>query len=91
LWPNSAELVENALGANVTEVPDFICAFDDFFHPFWQTIVRVREHKNLSDVSSCCLRVRHISLNPILFARQNQGAYRRVQLLTKRASTATLD
>jgi hypothetical protein len=46
LWPDSAELVENALGANVAQVPDFIGAFGDFFHPFWQTIVRVREHKN---------------------------------------------
>ena len=41
-----SELVENALGANVAQVPHFICAFGDFFHPFWQTIMRVREHKN---------------------------------------------
>ena len=46
LWPDSAELVENALGANVAQVPDFIGAFGDFFHSFRQTIVRVREHKN---------------------------------------------
>ncbi len=46
LWPDSAELVENALGANVAQVPDFICAPGDFFYPFRQTIMRVGEHEN---------------------------------------------
>jgi hypothetical protein len=47
LWPDSAELVENALGANVAQVPDFICAPGDFFYSFRQTIMRVREHENV--------------------------------------------
>ena len=44
--PDGTKFINNGFSANVTQVPDFICAPGDFFYPFWQTIVRVREHEN---------------------------------------------
>ena len=43
---DGTKFINNGFSANVTQVPDFICAPGDFFYPFWQTIVRVREHEN---------------------------------------------
>jgi hypothetical protein len=41
-----AKLVENALCANVAQMPDFIGIFGDFSHVLRQTIVRVRQNKD---------------------------------------------
>jgi hypothetical protein len=44
--PDGTKFINNGFSANVAQVPDFICAPGDFFHPFWQTIMRVGEHEN---------------------------------------------
>ena len=44
--PNPAELVENGLRANVTQVPDFVSIFGDFYNRFWQTIVGVGQNED---------------------------------------------
>jgi len=43
---NRAKLVENALCANVAQMPDFVRIFGDFSHFFRQTIVRVRQNED---------------------------------------------
>jgi hypothetical protein len=48
--PNPAELVENGLRANITQVPDFVSIFGDFSNRFWQTIVRVGQNENMQGV-----------------------------------------
>jgi hypothetical protein len=48
--PNSADLVENGLGANITQVPDFVSIFGDFSNRFWQTIVGVGQNENMQGV-----------------------------------------
>jgi hypothetical protein len=86
--PNHTKLIENGFRANISEMPDFIGALGDFFHPFRQVIVRVREHEN-ARLLVCSFQVRHIWFCRILFAPQSAGALTPV-LLTKRISTATL-
>ena len=58
--PNHTKLIENGVGANISEMPDFIGALGDFFHSFRQAIVRVREHENARRVI-WSFQVRHIS------------------------------
>jgi len=41
--PDRVQLVQNALSANIAQVPDFIGAFSHFDHRLGQAIVRVRE------------------------------------------------
>jgi hypothetical protein len=48
--PNPAELVENGLRANITQVPDFVSIFGDFSNRFWQTIVGVGQNENTQRV-----------------------------------------
>jgi hypothetical protein len=48
--PNPAELVENGLRANITQVPDFVSIFGDFSNRFWQTIVGVGQNENVQGV-----------------------------------------
>jgi hypothetical protein len=48
--PNSAEVVENGLRANITQVPDFVSIFGDFSNRFWQTIVGVRQNENMQGI-----------------------------------------
>ena len=48
--PNPAELVENGLRANITQMPDFVSIFGDFSNRFWQTIVRVGQNENMQGV-----------------------------------------
>jgi hypothetical protein len=48
--PNPAELVENGLRANITQVPDFVSIFGDFSNRFWQTIVGVGQNENMQGV-----------------------------------------
>jgi hypothetical protein len=48
--PNPAELVENALRANIAQVPDFVSIFGDFSNRFRQTIVGVGQNENTQGV-----------------------------------------
>jgi hypothetical protein len=48
--PNPAELVENGLGANITQMPDFVSIFGDFSNRVWQTIVGVGQNENMQGV-----------------------------------------
>jgi len=41
-----AHLVENALSANIAQVPDFIGALSHFAQCLRQTVMRVGEHEN---------------------------------------------
>ena len=43
---NCAEFVQNPFCANVSEVPDFICAFRHLTDVFRQTVVRVSQNEN---------------------------------------------
>ncbi len=58
-----AQLVENAFGANIAKMPDFIGASGDFSHVFGQTIMRVRDDENASHLVSCFFSVRRVSLH----------------------------
>jgi hypothetical protein len=60
--PDRAQLVENALSANIAQVPDFIGAFSHFAHRLRQTIMRVREDENTLHALSSMFSSRHISL-----------------------------
>jgi len=73
--PDGTQLVENVLGANIAQMPDFIGAFGDFFHPFWQTIVRVGEHENAPCLLLWFVEVRHIWVesNLIRAAKQKRA------------------
>ena len=88
---NRAQLVENVLGANIAQVPDFIGASGDFTHFFRQTIVRVREHENAPGLFLCFFQVRHILFKSDLILTANARRAPTRLLLTKRPSTATLD
>jgi len=56
-----AQLVQNALSANIAQVPDFIGAFRHFGHRLRQSIVGVREDENTVHVLSFMFGSRHIS------------------------------
>jgi hypothetical protein len=66
--PDRAQLVENALSANITQVPDFIGAFSHFDHRPRQAVMRVREHENWPHILLSMFSSRHISLISIVFA-----------------------
>jgi hypothetical protein len=59
--PDRVQLVQNALSANIAEVPDFIGAFSHFGHRPRQAIVGVREDENTLHVFSSMFGSRHIS------------------------------
>jgi len=48
--PNPAELVENGLRANITQVPDFVSIFGNLSNRFWQSIVGVSQNENMRGV-----------------------------------------
>src|SRR4029077_1300523 len=68
--PDRAQLVQNALSANIAQMPDFIGAFSHFAHRLRQAIVRVREDENTLHVLSSMFSSRHISLK---FRRYSHG------------------
>jgi hypothetical protein len=59
--PDRVQLVQNALSANIAEVPDFIRAFSHFGHRPRQAIVGVREDENTLHIFSSMFGSRHIS------------------------------
>ena len=85
--PDCAKLIENGVGTNISEVPYLVSVFSEFIHLLRQTIMRVREHENASRLF---VRDRQFAISlTILFASRTERAPR--PMLTKRASTATLD
>jgi hypothetical protein len=59
--PDRVQFVQNALSANIAEVPDFIGAFSHFGHRARQAIVGVREDENTLHIFSSMFGSRHIS------------------------------
>jgi hypothetical protein len=57
--PNRAELIENALRANVTKMPDFISILGYFLNGLGQTIVSIGQNENAQDVFQLVLP-RHV-------------------------------
>jgi hypothetical protein len=55
-----AKLIENAFRANISKMPDFVCAFSQFLHVLRQAIVRVGEDENAQRLLFRSLLVRHV-------------------------------